>query len=146
VRWRGAIVLAIAVVLAAGLGQTGVGHTILRKAGLFEEPASYTSLAFLQPQSLPELLSSKRANVAVSFVVHNAGSTPREYQWSVLLGQNQRMQRIASGSVRVASGRDGAITQSAEIICKRGRVKIVVNLTRPSESIDAWTDCRQRRS
>lgn len=145
VRWRGTVALAIVVVMAAGLGQTGAGHAILRKAGLFEEPAGYTSLAFLNPRSLNEPLASKRADVTVSFVIHNAGSTSRDYRWTVLLAQGQRTRRVASGSVRVASGRGAAVTQSAEIICTRGKVRIVVNLARPSESIDAWMTCRRPR-
>ena len=80
--------LIAAFILAAGVGQTSFGHEILGKAGLFEEPASYTSLAFLHPGSLPEQLtperlSPKQATAGFSFIIRNAGDTPHDYQWSV---------------------------------------------------------------
>lgn len=135
------VTLIAVIVLAAGIGQTSLGHTLLEKAGLFEEPTSYTSLAFQDPQSLPEQLSSKRATVSISFVIHNSGIIPHDYQWSVLLVQGQRSSHVAAGSVRVASGRAAAITQSVRVSCTRGQVRIVVSLMRPAEYIDARTAC-----
>jgi hypothetical protein len=146
-RWQGMAALVAVVALVAVLGQTSAGHAVLRKAGLYEEPTSYTSLAFLHPQSLLKQLPSKRASVDVSFVIHNAGSNPRDYQWSVLVLQGQRTRQVASGSVRIASGRAAPITRSATISCTRGQVRIVVSLTRPAaESIHAWMACFSRRS
>jgi hypothetical protein len=144
--WRGVVALAVAVALAAGMGQTSAGKAILQKTGLFEEPTSYTSLAFLDPQFLIEQLGSKRANVGVSFVIHNAGKTPRNYQWSVLLVQSGRTRRVVAGGVRVASGHGAAITRSAEISCTRVRVRVIVKLVRPAEFIDAWMTCFSPRS
>jgi hypothetical protein len=146
VRWRSAIALVSVIVLAAGLGQTSAGHAMLRAAGLFQAPTSYTSLAFLRPKPLPTPLASKRATVDVSFVIQNANGTPRDYQWSVLLDQGQRTRRAAVGSIRVASGRGAVITRSVKINCARGKVRIVVSLARPAEYIDAWTACGSRRS
>jgi|GEM_PF-1517403 len=143
-RWRGMGALIAVVAVAAGISQTTAGHAALRKAGLFEEPTSYTSLAFLQ--SLPEQLASKRANIDISFMIHNAGTTPRDYQWSVLLVRKGRTHRMAAGALRVASRDGAAITRFAEISCTGGRVRIVVNLARPAESIDAWTACWSPRS
>jgi hypothetical protein len=140
-RWWGAIALVAVVAMAAGIGQTSAGHAILRRAGILEEPASYTSLAFLHPQSLPEQLVSKRASIEFAFVIHNAGGTPRDYRWSVLLVHGKRARPVGSGSIRVAPGRGAAITRSANVSCTRGRVRIVVSLARPAESIDAWTAC-----
>lgn len=145
VRWRGAVTLTVVTVLTAGLGQTSFGHAILGKVGLFQEPTSYTSLAFLNPQSLPEQLSSKQATVGVSFVIHNTGGIPRDYQWSVLLVQGERKHDVAAGSVRIASGSGVAITRSARISCTRGQVRIVVSLARPAEFIDAWAACSSPR-
>jgi hypothetical protein len=145
VRWRGLVTLAIAIVLAAGLGQTNRGHAILGRVGLFQEPTSYTSLAFLNPQSLPEQLSSKKAIVGVSFVINNTGGIPHDYQWSVLLVQGRRTHHVAVGNVRIASGSSVAITRSASISCTRGQVRIIVSLARPAEFIDAWTTCSSPR-
>jgi len=145
VRRPGLVALIALVVLAAGLGQTSLGHAMLQKTGLYKEPASYTSLAFLHPQSLTEQLPSKRSNVGVSFVIRNVSGTARDYQWSVLLNQGRRTSRVAAGSVRVGSGRDVIVSRATEIFCKQGRVQFIVTLARPAESIDAWTACWSHR-
>lgn len=130
------------IVLAFGLAQTNPGHAILRKTGLFEEPASYTSLAFLHPQHLPpEQLKSKQVTVGVSFVIHNTGGVGHDYQWSVSLIQGERIRRAVAGSIRIAPGRGITITRAVRISCVSGKVKIVVNLARPAEFIDAWATC-----
>jgi hypothetical protein len=144
--WWGAVALIAGVAVAATLAQTSAGHAMLRKAGLFEAPESSTSLAFMQPRSLPEQLGSARATVRVSFVIHNAGGPSRDYQWSLLVAQGGQTRRVNEGAIRVASGQTAAVTRSAEIFCTRGQVQIVVNLARPAESIDAWTACRSPRS
>jgi hypothetical protein len=141
VRWRGAVTLIAVILLAFGLGQTSLGHTILGKAGLFKEPTSYTSLAFLHPQPLPPQLRSRKATVDVSFAIHNGGGTAHDYRWSVMLVQAQHSHPVAAGVARVPPGGRVAITRSARISCARGNVKIVVNLARPAEFIDAWTAC-----
>lgn len=146
VRWLGLATLVAVVALTAGIGQTTAGHAILREAGLLEEPASYTSLAFQYPQRLQEQLSVKRANVGVSFVIRNAGSTPRDYRWSMLLVQGSRTSLVAAGSAGLASGRETAITRSAKIFCTQGQVRIVVRLARPAEYIDAIMACAPHRS
>ena len=143
-RRRTFLVLVALIALAAGLAQTSVGNTMLRKAGLVEEPASYTSLAFLHPQSLPEQLKSKR-HVPIAFVIHNAGSTPRVYEWSVLLAQGPRTHQLAAGNVRVASRHGAIVMRSLQVLCTRGRMQIVVMLTHPAQSIDAWAECLPRR-
>jgi hypothetical protein len=142
--WPGVVAIVAVAAVVAGMCQTRVGHVMLRKVGLFEEPTNFTSLAFLHPQSLPKQLESKRANVRVSFVIRNSGSTSRDYKWSVLLIHEGHIRRLDGGK-RVVSGGAAIITRSAEISCKRGRVRIVVNLARPAESIDAWTACQSAR-
>lgn len=145
--WRGAIALVAAVALAAGIAQTGFGHNVLRKAGLLEEPTSYTSLAFVDPRlNVIENLSARQVPVSVSFEIHNATSTPRYYQWSVFLVQRGHTHGTAAGSVHLASGRGAAITRSVNISCRRGRVRVIVKLASPAEFIDAWMTCYTPRS
>ena len=119
-RWRGIVTLIAAVVLAAGIGQTGPGHAILGKLGLYEEPASYTSLAFLHPGSIGEQLQ-KQATVGVSFVIRNTGGTPRNYQWSVSVIQRQQTRHVAAGSASVASGQGTTITRAAKFPVRKDR-------------------------
>jgi hypothetical protein len=146
-RWRGIAVQVAVIAVAAGMAQTSAGHAILRRTGLFQAPSSYTSLAFVHPQSLPEQLHSNLANVPISFVIHDIGSVPRDYPWAILLNDDGRTYRVSSGNVRLAPNRDAVISRSVDISCTRGRVRITVSLaTRPPESIDAWTACRSPRS
>jgi hypothetical protein len=140
-RWRGLVGLVGAVVLAAAIGQTAAGHAILRSAGLFEEPASYTTLAFVHPQSLPEQLRSRRMKVALSFVINNVGGSSHDYQWSVRLVQGYATRRLAAGSVAIASAHAAEIARTADISCARGKVQIIISLARPDESIDAIMSC-----
>jgi hypothetical protein len=141
-RWRGAIILVAVILLFAGLGQTGPGHTILGKAGLFEEPTSYTSLAFLHPGSLPDQLTSKSTDIGVSFMIRNTDNTSHDYQWSVALVQGPRTRQLESGNVLVASERGAVITSFVRPSCAPGQVRIMVSLKRPAEFIQAWMTCK----
>lgn len=144
VRWRGACVLLAVIAMAAGIGQTNFGHSALEKAGLYEKPPGYTSLAFLNPQSLPEQLTLKEVSVDVSFVVGNAENISHSYQWSVSLVQGQRARHVTAGNVRVTSGGEAAVARSVQVSCIPGQVqhvRIVVSLARPAESIDALAEC-----
>lgn len=146
IRWRGAAALVAVVMLIAGTAQTHMGQVMLQKAGLYEEPTSYTSLAFSDPQFLPKQLNRKRVNIDVSFTINNVGAARHGYKWLVLLDQGGYVRRAAAGSVSVASGKRATITQSTEIICTRRQVRLIVSLANPAESIDASTTCRSQRS
>lgn len=143
-RW-GVVILIAVIMLATCLAQTSSGHAMLQRAGLFEQPAGYTSLAFLSPQSVPKQLSAEKKTVRVSFTIRNAGRTLHNYRWSVLLVQGIRTYHINAGSVRVASGREVVIKRSARISCMHGQVRIVVSLAYPAEFIDAWAACSPGR-
>ena len=141
-RWRGLIILIGGVVVLASVFQTSVGHAMLRAAGLSQEPAGYTSLSFLHPRSLPEQLKRAHETTVTSFAIHNATGSTHDYRWSVFLVYRRRTRRVHAGSVRLAPGRGAEITQPVAITCTRGRVRIVVSLERPTESIDTWMACR----
>ncbi len=141
VRWRAAVAVLALIVLAVGIAQTSAGHSLLAKAGLFAQPVSYTSLAFQQPQSLPAQLTSRRASVPVSFVIANEGHAPRTYRWTLSLGQGTLTRRMATGSIRLASGQRSALTRVAQVACTGQQVSLVVSLAYPAESIHAWATC-----
>ena len=144
-RWRGLLVLIGGIVVLVSIFQKGVGRAVLRTVGL-SQPAGYTSLSFLHPQSLPEQLKSERANVGTSFAIHNVNDTTHDYRWSVFLILSGQARRVHTGSVRLASGHQAEITRSIAITCTRGLVRIVVSLESPAESIDTWLACRPRGS
>jgi hypothetical protein len=144
--WWGLVTLAAIAAVAATVAQSAVGHEVLRRVGLLERPAAYTSLGFQNPRFLVEKLASKRANVGISFVIHNAGSDSRKYQWSVLLVEKGHARRVAVGDARVIPGHSVAVTRSEEISCVGGRVQVVVRLASPAEVIDSWIACPSSRS
>ena len=141
-RWRGLIILIGGVVVLAGVLQTSAGHAMLRAAGLSPERTGYTSLSFLHPQSLPEQITPAQGTIVTSFAIHNATSLTHGYHWSVYLVYRGRTHRVHAGSVHLAPGRRAEFTQSIAITCTRGRVRIVVSLESPAESIDTWLACR----
>jgi hypothetical protein len=142
--WGAAALIAV-VALAAGIGQTNPGREIMRAAGLSSAPTTYTSLAFLNPQSSQQQLGPLPANVKASFVIHNGEGLARDYQWSVSLVQGRNTRSVAIGSIRIASGDDTSIIRSARVACTQAKVKIVVSLVHPAESIDSWATCRSSR-
>jgi hypothetical protein len=144
-RWRGLVTLTIVIVITAGLCQTSFGRTILGRLGLYEGPTSYTSLAFLHPQSLFGQLSPDKPIADVSFVIHNTSSAARSYQWSVSLVQEKHTSRVAAGTVRIASEGAISVSRSVWISCARGRAQIVVSLARPAEHINTRTACKPAR-
>jgi hypothetical protein len=139
--WWSAIVIIVTVMLAAGIGQTSTGHTLLEKAGLFERPPGYTSLAFLNPASLPKHLKSKQVTVEVAFAIHNTSSISNLYEWSMSLVQKEGIRHVAAGSVRLNSERSATISRPVRITCSRGQVRIIVSLASPAEDIHAWAAC-----
>ena len=95
---RSALALLALVVVMARLAQTSHGHSLLKDAGLYQEPASYTGLAFTAPDKLPGQLTSKRTPVGVAFRIHNASGSSRSYRWSITLVRSARNIRRRPGS------------------------------------------------
>jgi len=127
--------------LLAGIAQADIGHTMLAKAGLFERPANYTSLAFAQPQTMPEQLTSQQEDVDISFKISNVGEPYHSYQWSMELVQTGHTRRIVTGGANVAPGKGVIVAKTAKISCPQGKVQVIVSLVHPAESIYAWIAC-----
>jgi hypothetical protein len=135
------VALAAGLMLFAGIGQASIGRSILEKAGLFEQPTSYTSLAFAQPQNLAERLTAKQETIGISFIIHNSGGRTYGYQWSIQFVQAAHTYRAAAGNVSIDPGKGATISRTEAIQCTRKQVQIVVSLAHPAESIDAWMAC-----
>ena len=137
------LILAViaAAALAVGLAQTSAGHSLLQAAGLYEEPASYTSLAFTHPQSLPTHLSPAPTRVNLSFTVSNASADSRTYHWSMVLDRTGHTDRLAAGIVRVPAGDRATVSRTVRASCAGGQARMTVELTAPAESIDFLAAC-----
>ena len=137
-----------AVVAAAGvalaLAQTSPGHALLRKAGLYEEPAGYTSLAFTDPQSLPSRLSPVPSRVSVSFGIGNSSADPRGYHWSVLLQRAGQVKHLAAGEAEVPAGGTTTVAPVVTASCSAGQARMSVQVAAPAESIAFWLTCSPR--
>lgn len=138
---HGWLVLVAGIVLTVGIGQTSFGHSMLQKVGLYKQPTGFTSLAFVNPQSLPERLKTNRTVIEISFVVSNRENTTKDYHWALSWVQAGHTQRIADGVISIKSGRSTIITHPAKIFCTQRQVKIIVSLEIPAEHIDALTAC-----
>lgn len=139
-RWY--LLLPVAIVLAcAGLAQTQPGHAALRAAGLYEEPATYAELAFSTPSALPSMLTKSGASVKVSFGIHNVSADARSYKWSIVLVRAGVSQVKVSGAALTPPQGRTTITRSVVAACADGRVRVVVRLASPAESISFWMTC-----
>jgi len=130
--------------LALALAQTSPGHALLRKAGLYEEPAGYTSLAFTDPQSLPSQLSPVPTRVSVSFGISNSSADPRSYHWSVVLQRAGQEKRLAAGEVEVPAGESAVVAPVVTASCSAGQARMSVQVAAPAESIAFWLACSPR--
>ncbi len=141
---RGLTALAVAaglVVAVVGLAQTSPGHSLLREVGLYAEPATYTALAFTNPQSLPSHLSAAPAQVAVSFAVSNVSPDPHSYSWSIVLEAAGQTSRVAAGEVGVPAHGHATVTRTVTALCPGGQAVMAVRLAAPAESIDFRAAC-----
>ena len=141
---RGLTALAVAaglVVAVVGLAQTSPGHSLLREVGLYAEPATYTALAFTNPQSLPSHLSAAPAQVAVSFAVSNVSPDPHSYSWSIVLEAGGQTSRVAAGEVGVPAHGHATVTRTVTASCPGGQAVMAVRLAAPAESIDFRAAC-----
>lgn len=139
------VAIVAAVALAAGLAQTSVGHSLLRGAGLYDEPESYTSLAFTNPQSLPTRLSSRPTRVRMSFAISNASADPRSYRWSIELKRTGHIYRLATGKVEVPGGNRAPVARIVKASCVEKQARITVKIAEPVESIDFLMACSPRK-
>ncbi len=142
-RVKGLMVAAVAG-LALALAQTSAGHALLRSAGLDQPPASYTSLAFTSPQSLPAYLAAVPTRVSISFTVSNSSADPRSYHWSVELQRAGRPNRLAAGEVAVQAGERATVARTVTASCSAGQARMSVQLAAPAESIAFWLACSPR--
>lgn len=139
--WWSAFALIALAALIAGLAQTSEGHAVLRKAGLYATPVSYSELAFNDPGALPSVLAPGRSPVRVSFEIHNVSGGQRDYRWSIQLVRSGRRQLTASGTASVAASRYASVTRTVSVTCVNESIQMVIRLASPAESIDFWLSC-----
>jgi hypothetical protein len=137
--------IVVVVALATGLAQTETGHSILQKIGVYGPTANYTSLAFANPQSLPTHVSSASTRMRMSFDLANSSADPRSYSWSIIFEQAERDSRLATGEISVSAGNRVMVARTVKVSCVKGRVRMVVKIASPAESIDFWMTCSPRK-
>jgi hypothetical protein len=141
VGWRGYLAAAAVILAGAAVAQTGPGHQVLRAAGLYETPASFTSLSFAHPAQLPLQLTSTRMSIQASFVITNSGPQARKYQWRVLLIRGATVAQAGRGTTVVRGRASVSVQRLTPVSCAVGRVGLKVQLREPAESIEAWMAC-----
>jgi hypothetical protein len=138
--WSAAALVAVALA-GAGLAQTGTGHSVLRHAGLFQPPASYTALSFADPGQFPQQLYSRKALLDASFVIRNVTAAGHSYHWQIVDWHRGQERRLASGQTAVDSGGQATVARQVLTSCVGARLELVVRLTAPRESVTYWTTC-----
>jgi hypothetical protein len=139
-RWYLVLVAGFAVA-CVGLAQSTPGHSVLHSVGLYEEPASYTELAFTAPDALPRTLAKSGTAVTVAFGIHNVSGNPRSYDWSIALVHSGVSEVTATGAAPTSAQGRTVVTRSVMATCAGGRVQVVVRLASPAESIGFWLTC-----
>jgi hypothetical protein len=127
--------------LAFGLAQTSPGHSLLQAAGIYEQPANYTSLSFANPQSLPTQLSRSATSMKMSFTISNASAESRTYRWSVVLDRSGHTYDLAAGTTGVPAKGQTAVSRTVQASCTGGQARVTVELAAPAESIYFLTTC-----
>jgi hypothetical protein len=137
------VALLVGAALLLGLAQTSAGTDALGSLGLRSEAAGFTELAFKASGSLPKHVDSPTDQPRIPFIVGNQEGSARTYAWTV-------EQRIAGGgAVELAHGTTRklenassiAITPDVTVRCTAQRVRVVVKLADPAQSIAFWTRC-----
>jgi hypothetical protein len=139
-RWS-LLALVALVVICAGAAQTSQGHALLRDAGLYKVPATYTELAFTNSDGLPDAPTAK-GQVPVSFSVHNVSGSSSAYQWSIAVTREGKSQVKATGTLGVPAQSTATVTKTVTAACGTApNLQVVIRLASPAESIDFWVTC-----
>jgi hypothetical protein len=139
-RWSLFALIAL-VVICAGGAQTSQGHALLRDAGLYKVPASYTELAFTNSDALPDAPTAK-GQVPVSFSIHNVSGSSSAYQWSIAVVRAGKSQVKATGTVGVPVQGTATVSKTVTEACGTApNLEVVVRLASPAESIDFFVTC-----
>jgi hypothetical protein len=140
--WYLLLIVAL-VLISTGLAQTQQGHVLLRDAGLYKTPATYTELSFTDPATIPNSLARPNGVITVSFGIHNVANDVHAYQWSILFVRGSESEVKSSGTAVTPPGGRSAITSRVTASCTGGRLQVVVRLASPAESINFWLTCPQ---
>jgi hypothetical protein len=130
------LALALAGVL---LAQTTGGKTILRHAGLYQQPTPFVELYFLHPQRLPIAAIRPRPRQDVSFVIRNEQHEPGTYSWTIA---TKGSAAAATGHVMLRVGKQAMISRLVRVNCSASRAYVQVTLLAPRETIGYWDSCR----
>jgi hypothetical protein len=148
--WRSVAALVVVAAAATGIGQTGVGHALLEKAGLIQRPAVFTALSFEAADRPVKVRSAGKGAHYYSLTVkiQNTNTTSRDYLLSLLLVQRPgHAHRVKTRpTLVVGPGKTVSIPQKGKFVCERGDpVEFIVQLAGRDtrEAIHAWASCRR---
>lgn len=123
------------------LVQAGPGRSALKRIGLVKPPPAFAALYFTDPVGEPVSVPVGRSRIPLSFTVGNGSQQNQSYHWSVLAVQGSKTKRLATGEVSVHQGGISVVRKTVTQTCKRGTLKVTIELASPSESIDFVASC-----
>ena len=134
-------VLVIVIVLAlGGLAQTSVGRDALRDVGFYPHPTPFTQLHFERPAAIVGATALKRRRNAahLRFVIRNDERRDWTYAWRA---QASSSATGSTGRIALTSGSQETVATTVRYRCRGSRVRIVVSLAQPAQSIYYWVRC-----
>jgi hypothetical protein len=141
------VALLVGAVVLLGLAQTGPGGDALGSLGLRSPSEGYTELGFKASGSLPERVTAPTATPDMPFIVGNREGGDRTYRWIIQARDRHGVRQVATGTTpRLASGSSLIVTPRVRLACAEGRVRVIVRLVRPAQSIAYWTRCGKAAS
>jgi hypothetical protein len=141
------VALLVGAALVLGLAQTGPGGDALGSLGLRSPSEGYTELAFEASGSLPEHVTAPTATPDMPFIVGNREGGDRTYRWIIQRRDRSGLRQVATGTTpRLASGSSLIVTPRVRFACAETRVRVIVRLAEPAQSIAYWTRCGKAAS
>lgn len=132
-----ALVLGVAVslLLPAGRHQWAVS--------LIRQPTRYTTLSFIRPTDLPQMIG-RFQRVRVNFAVANHEGRAVKYRYVVSSASGRRTRHLAQAQALVASGATWSVTIKVRPRCTASPCRVTVSLSGHPEVIDFLATVRSR--
>jgi hypothetical protein len=136
------VALLVSAALLVGLAQTGAGADALGSLGLRSQAEGFTELGFKASGSLPRHVGGPGDDTSMPFIVGNHEGAKRSYAWIVEQRTGHGTRELAHGTTpELGDARSTMITPAVTVDCVEPRVRVIVRLVEPAQSIAFWTRC-----
>jgi hypothetical protein len=138
------LALLVGAALLVGLAQTGTGADALGSLGLHSQAEGFTELGFQASGSLPDHVGGPGDGTSMPFIIGNHEGEQRSYAWIVEQRTGDGTRELAHGTTpQLGDARSTLVTPAVTVDCGApgDRVRVIVRLADPAQSIAFWTRC-----